>query len=1157
MKRNAMHANLRRSIFRSLGRYIAIAMIIALGAGLFVGLRMTKADMVATGQRYMDQQNMFDLRIMSSYGWAKDQLSEFAALEGVTDAEGLYYQDLVARQDRKGAEDAVYRFYTIPETVNRLVLLEGRMPEGPNECLADGYHNDESILGTRVTVSSLNEPDSLDTLTTRVFTVVGYVSTPLYMDMNRGTTSVGNGSIENYFFVPREAFDVDYYTEIHLTLPGTSPIYSGAYKDAMNSASDALEPRLTILAQERFDGIRQEAEDAYGEGWMEYQDGLNAYYEGKHQAYGELREAYQELLDGEQTLLDSEAQLRDGERKIAGARETIRQNKELLAQSRMELENAREDACQQMAQVQQELDANKQTVEENLNLVNNGIAQIDSGLEELNAGIIQLEDGLAQLDDGIAQMETLVGIIDGAVNAINEMLEPILNGEIIDDALKERLLAKLAEYNAQRDAYVAQLEELKAQRAGYAAQLQSLYETRSSLLAQREELEANRQTLLEAQAAIEAGYLELAQQREAMELQLAGALAQIEAGEAQILEAEQQLASQSWTLTLGWEKLEEGKQELAEGWQSYREGRDEAEAELADARQTLADARGELADARQTIDNMEENDLFLLDRTSNLGYSSLDSSSDIVEGVSRVFPAFFLLVAALVCITTMTRMVDEERTQIGTLKAMGYSNNAIIRKYMLYAGSSAIVGCGLGVFAGSAVFPAILWEAYKIMLFITDDIVLTFDWGLCLLVVGSYTLVELAVTWYCCRRSLEEVPAELIRPKVPTAGKQLLFEKLPFWGKVSFLNKVAVRNIFRYRQRLAMMLVGIGGCTALLLTGFGLRDSIVNIVDFQFDDITTYDMSVYFTEGQTEQQRQKFEADIGPYASGLMFYHQTSVDLETEDETRSIYMIAAGEGMQNFIDLHSGTQPIAMPGENEAVLSVGVAEAMDIALGDAILLRNSDLEVLNLTVSGIYDNYVYNYAIVSPQTLVSQWGREPEQQMAFVTIAQGQDAHQVSAEITAREGVMNVSVSQDLAGMVRNMMEALDLVVVVIVFCAALLAATVLYNLTNININERIREIATIKVLGFRAMETAMYIFKENLVLSVMGTAVGLGLGKLLLEFVMSQIKIDFVWFQARILLPSYLWSVVLTILTTLLVDFIFYYKLEKINMAEALKSVE
>ena len=1156
MKKNMMRRNLQQSILKSLGRYIAIMAIIALGASIFVGLLMTKSDMVATGQVYTDEQNMFDLRLVNSYGWAEEQLEEVKQLPGIVDAEGVFYTDLIA-QWGSGGEEQVYRFYTLPETVNRLVLLGGRMPESPDECLADGYHADESILGTQVVLSGTNEEDALETSLYDTYTVVGYVSTPLYMDMNRGTTSVGNGSIENYFYVPREAMDADYYTEIHVTMPGQWEIYSDEYNDAMDALAEELEPLVEPLAWDRLEVVRSDAQEAYDEGYAEFQDGLQEYWDGKAEAEEKLHDAYLELKNGEQELIDARQRLTDGEQQIADGKQSIVDGRKALTQSRETLANAKSSTYTQLAEANAELMKNYQTVSTNLQQVNSGLLQLNAGMLELETGITQLETGLEQLDSGIEQVELLVSILDMTVNFSQQALDFALSAEIVDEAYVAELQAKLDELAAKREEYNAQLADLQAQRSEYGAQLDELYATRSGLQAQQQELEANKTLLENALTSINTGFMQLESSQAQAENQFAAAEAQIEAGEARLDAAEEELEEMEVQLAEGWIELEDGEEELQKGWEEYYEGVREKRSELANAREEIRDGRQELAKAQKTISEMTEIQLHILDRNTNIGYASLDSSSDIVAGVSRVFPAFFLLVAALVCITTMTRMVEDERTQIGTLKALGYSNGAIISKYLAYAGSSAMLGCGLGVIVGSVVFPMILWEAYKIMLFIQDNIVLTFNWWLCLAVVGTYTLVMLLVTWYCCRKALEEVPAELIRPKSPDAGKQLLFEKLPFWNKISFLNKVMIRNIFRYKQRLAMMLVGIGGCTALLLTGFGLRDTIVNIVDFQYGEVTVYDMEVYFSGGLTQYQKEAFRTGAEKCTSDLMFYHQSSVELDYDDQVREIYLIAADSEIQRFIDFHDDEVALSMPGPGEVMLSVGVAEAMGIRTGDTITLRDPDMRVLELTVSQIYDNHVYNYAIVLPETVEAQWGETPEQQMAMAKVREGYNVHSAGAILTGLDNVMNVSVSEDMAGMVRNMMAALDLVVVVIVFCAALLAAIVLYNLTNINITERIREIATIKVLGFRAGETAAYVFKENLTLSAMGTVVGLLLGKLLLEFVISQIKIDMVWFDARVLWPSFVWSVALTMLTACIVDFIFYFRLEKINMAEALKSVE
>lgn len=1156
MKRNAMRKNLTQSILRSLGRYIAIVAIIALGSSMFVGLLMTKSDMVATGQKFMDQQNMFDLRLLNSYGWELDDLDTVRNMPGVEAAEGVMYTDIIVRLN-DSPDDMVYRIYAMPEKLNLYDLRGGRLPQAPDECLADGYHNSDDILGTTITVSETNEEDAADGLVYKTFTVVGYVASPLYMDMNRGTTSVGSGSISNYILVPRESLELDYFAEIHVTMPGNYKIYSQEYSNAMTAAGESMEPELQPLADARLAAIKIEAWNAYNEGRQEYEDGLNTFKQEKEKAQQELDEAYQKLLDAEQTIADNETALEQGKIQIAAAWGQLRQGEQELAEGKAQLESMKSSVMGPLDSAETSLRADYDAAAAQIAEVDTQIRVIEEKIQEIRSG--HTEDMALQdeLESRIQNLRGQIGSLNARIRTAELLraalsLAPGINADRIAelDASISQMRQELAGYEAELPGLEAELTALQAKLQEPNAQIAALEEEKSPLQSRRNMLQFSLDSI---QASLNTAMAA----REEAQAMFADSEAEILAGEEQLKDARSQLYAQENLITEGEKALEEGRVELAQGWEDYEAGKAEFEAEIAKAEAELQDAANQLEEAREILLNMRQNQAIVLDRSSNIGYNSLESASDIVQGVSRVFPAFFLLVASLVCITTMTRMIEEERTQIGTLKALGYSNGRIISKYLIYSGSGAVIGCGLGVLVGSIFFPKTLWEAYKIMLYITDGIALQINWLLCGAVVGAYTAVMLLVTWYCCRRVLREEPAELIRPKAPDAGKKIFMEYLPFWGRISFLNKVTIRNIFRYRQRLAMMLVGIGGCTALLVTGFGLRDSIVNVVDYQFEEVTTYDMSVYFIDGQTPEEQADFVSDLGDKAENVMFYHQTSMDLDFDGRTREIYMIAAGEKITEFIDLHKDEEKLPVPGVNEVVISVGAAEGMGIQVGDIIHMRNADLQTLELTVSGIYDNHVQNYTIIHPDTIAAQWGDPAEEQMAFVKVSEGQDVHTLAAEITGFSDVMNVSVSEDFANMVGSMMDALDLVVWVIVFCAGALAVIVLYNLTNINITERIREIATIKVLGFNVGETAMYVFKENLALTVIGSGFGLGLGYLLLLFVMTQIRIDMVYFKALVMPLSYVISIVLTVVAAVVVCFIFYFKLDKINMAEALKSVE
>ena len=1156
MGKNMMAKNLRQSIRNSLGRYIAIISIIALGAAMFVGLQTTKSDKIATGQSYTDGQNMFDLRLINPYGWTQDQVDAVARMDGVQEAEGMLCLDALASPAWSNSE-GVYKFYAIPETVNQVYLISGRMPEKPDECLVDASRTTDEVLGSTVTLSEDNSQDTLDNFSQNTFTVVGRINSPLYMDTSRGSTTIGNGSVTSFLYLPMDSFAVDYFTEIAVTLPGTYSIYTEEYNSAMNDLADALKPQLDPLAAARYAQVLEEAEADYAEGLSQYEDGEQEYEDGKAKTESELEDARKELENAAAEIEANRLLLSEGQEQLTFGKETLEDSLAALAVSRQTLADTKAETYAQLSAAGTELLENYKKVTDGQRQIDDGLRQIDAGLAQLDPGISQLEAGIAQLDTSISLMKTLTEVLDTSIDAAQKALDQAKESGTVDEAVIAELETRLGQLQDKAAEYDEQYEKLLTDRDTYSAQLTQLRQQRDSLEAQKDALEAQKSDLASALDAINTGLLELENGQREAENQFAAAQAQIEAGQAELDQAQRTLDQKQKELDEGTAALEEAEAQLAQAQEDYEAGASEADQKLRDAREELDQAQADLTQARLDIDSLEPPETYVLTRNTNSGYLSLDSNSDIVAGISKVFPAFFLLVAALVCITTMSRMVAEERTQIGTLKALGYGSGAIISKYLFYAGSAAILGCGLGVVAGSVVFPSILWNVYSIILNVTPHLLLHLDWKLCILVVVSYTAVCLLVTWYCCRRALREEPAELIRPKAPTSGKRIFLEFLPFWDKISFLNKVMLRNVFRYRQRLLMMLLGIGGCTALLLTGFGVGDSIMDIVDYQYEEVTLYDIQVRFSGGMEAQAQQDFREEIGPYVDGIDFFYQNTVDLDYGNATQSITLLAGDSQMEQFFDLHQDKAHLDLPGNGEALLSIGTAEHMGISEGDQITLRTSDMQTLTLKVVGIFDNNVYNYVIVSPETLAAQWGSCPDSQMAFITVSDTQDVHEAGAKIGSYDGVMNVTISADLAEQVDHMLEALNLVVLMVVVCAVLLAVIVLYNLTNINITERIREIATLKVLGFTEVESAAYVFKEIFLLAAMGAVIGLLGGRLLLEFVMGQIQVDLVWFQARLLPISFLLSILLTLLATCAVDLIFYFRLQKINMAEALKSVE
>ncbi|MCM1027026.1 MAG: ABC transporter permease [Roseburia sp.] len=480
-------------------------------------------------------------------------------------------------------------------------------------------------------------------------------------------------------------------------------------------------------------------------------------------------------------------------------------------------------------------------------------------------------------------------------------------------------------------------------------------------------------------------------------------------------------------------------------------------------------------------------------------------------------------------------------------------------KYMTYSGLAALLGCVVGFFLGTWAFPQIFWYVYGIM-YKAGTMTYLFDGGLAAVSLAVSLLCSIGTTWLSCRAELKHNAAVLMRPKAPKAGKRVFLERISFlWRRLGFLKKVSVRNIFRYKKRLFMMILGISGCTALLVTGFGINDSIADVAAQQFERVQIYDIGVSLQDPADEAMEGKLTgmSELG-FADGV-FVMEKNMDIVTEKGTKSIYVVASeGEAVRGYLDMHTQTgKPVDYPGRGACVITNKLAKQYGLEIGDTVTLRDEEMRSLTVTVSGIMQNYIYNYVYLSDETWAEAMGEEPERRTVYVNLAEGADAHRLAAELMSTEGVASVSVNADMAERVGSMLESLNLIVVVVILCAAGLAFIVLYNLTNINITERIREIATIKVLGFFKKETCSYVFRENILLTVMGMLPGLLLGKLLHAFVINQIQVDLISFDIYVRPVSYLYSALLTLAFAWFVDKTMEGKLENVSMTESLKSVD
>ncbi len=1081
-----------REIRQSLGRYLAILAIVGLGVGFFAGLRTCQPAMVKTGTDYYDEYHMFDYQLLSTLGFTEEDVEAFAAIEGVAAARGAVYTDFLT--EIRDGEEAVVKAHSLTADINLPNLTAGRMPQAPNECLADALRFREEDIGRTLPVSDSNDEDTKELLQCGEYTIVGLCRSPYYLNNERGTSSLGSGSVFAFVYIPEEGFHFEAYYEVYLALENPAESYSGAYKDQISALKSTVEQQTSSRAELRYTTLYNDAMEEIQDAEGEVAEGWETYRSERADTEEELNDAYQELTDGEAEYKEGLADYEQGLRDYASG----------------------------------------------LQEYEDGLAELTDAKEELDRAGAELADAKAELDGAEAEFADSKAKLDSAKAELNE-------GEAAYNAGYQQL-------SETAESMGITVEQLAALSPEAAASWEQLKAAKAQLDQGRMEYEAGL-------AAYEAGRRNFQQGLDQYNESFAAyqqGLRDYEVGLREMEDAKAELDSAKSELDRVPAELADARRELDGGWAEYNDGRADADREFADAERELTDAEAELADARKELADLKRAVTYVLTREENTGYVCFDNDTSIIAAISVVFPAFFFLVAALVCMTTMTRMVDEQRTQIGVLKALGYGNIQIMGKYLFYSGSAALIGSGLGYALGSTGLPLIIWEIYGIIYGFAplEHAVLP---GLITVSFAAALLCSMGATWLSCRVELAKQSAELLRPKTPRAGRRVFLEYItPLWRRLSFLYKVSARNVLRYRSRLIMMVLGIGGCTALLATGFGIRDSIGHVADDQYGEITLYDYAVNFQEEQTRESASAYLERRGWEPEEGLLVHSGSVDVLAEGGSRSVYQIVSSTGsLEGYIDLHSGKTPVSYPGPGEVVINAGLAKNLDIAVGDTLRLRDGELGELEVTVSGISDNYVFHYAYVAAETYQEQLGQTPEYNSLYLHSRGGPDPYAEGAVLLEDKDAGSVTVIQASREQVNNMLSRLDYVVVVVVACAAALAFIVLFNLTNINITERIREIATIKVLGFYQNEVASYVFREIMILSALGSLAGLLMGKALHAYVMAQVQIDSMFFACRISLLSYAVSFLMTMLFTVGISMGMRPRLRRIDMAESLKSIE
>ena len=847
------------------------------------------------------------------------------------------------------------------------------------------------------------------------------------------------------------------------------------------------------------------------------------------------------------SLLEQKTALEAKQTELAQQLFTMQEQKTFLKQNIAAFEAASADAEARLAAAEAQItDAESQLAAADAQLTEKeqecaaGEAQIASAKEELESGEAQITEALAQLQDGEAQAEAYQKQIEDGEAQLASAKAAIADGE----AQIETNRSKLKDGETQLAAARAQLADGEQQIASYRQTIQS---GEAQLAAAKQTISSGESQLADAKQTIADG-----------ETQLAEAKQTIADGETQLADAKQEIAD-------GKISLADAKQEIADKEKELEDGKAEYEKAKADAEPEIADAKQEIADGEKTLADLKKPTWYVWGRNKVTSTESFGQDAGRISNIGKFFPVIFFLVAALVSLTTMTRMIEEQRQQIGTLKALGYSDGVIAFKYFAYAMLSTVSGALAGVVVGEKILPWVIMNAYGMLYTGLPYYMTPLNWeqgGLAILASAACTGVA---TIAACYKELAAGPAELMRPEAPKNGKRIFLERIGvLWKHLNFTQKSTVRNLVRYKKRFFMTVIGIGGCMGLILVGFGLQDSITAIAKNQFVSLFTYQANAVLNSDVDESEKEALQTDLENYSGidELLEMYCQNIELQTDKKTVDAVLEVPKE-LTNFNDFYAfrdrkSGEVYEFPTDGGAAISEKTATMLGVKAGDTVQLKKGD-DIVDVKISIIVENYVRHYLYLAPDLYEELFGGAPDYNQLLMKYQDmsGNYETALGEKIMTYDGVAAISFTSDLIDQIDNMLRSLDIVIVVLIVSAGLLAFVVLYNLNNINITERQRELATLKVLGFFDGEVASYVYRENMVLTLFGVIAGMGIGTFLHHCVIQTVEVDMMMFGRNVFPRSYGWSALITLAFALFVNFMMFYRLRKIDMIESLKSVE
>lgn len=1192
-----------------MGRFVSIFFIVALGVAFYSGIRASEPSMRITADQYFDDSELMDLKVMGTMGLTKADIKAIGKVSGIEAVEGGYSKDVLCPV---GDNEKVVHMLSMQKNFDQVSVVEGRLPEKAGECLVDEDFLSYTDLkvGDTVTFHSGDGEALTDSMVTDTYKIVGIGNSPLYISFGRGNSTIGTGEISGFVVVDKASFNMDVYTEAYVKVSGAEE--KTAFTDEYNNLSDAAKEAVSAIEEERCAVRKQEivdeanekladSEKTVNEKSQELEDAKKELESGKSKAAEELEKAKQQLTDGEAELADAKQQIADGETQLADAKAQLNEKQAQLSSAEAEYESGKA----QLDQKEQELAAAEQTYLSNYAKY---MPFITAGKAQIAAGRTQIADGKKQLDEGLAPLKQLRDGLDGIEDGISQCdsgmaeVQKQLDG-MDSDVYQEYVKIPEEDRNEEQQAYVNKWENLNAQLAGIQAQKTQLETAKSGLLAQagfateadldaqiasltaqRDELDKKEAALLGQEQTLDAQEEELlsaGRQIADGKSQIAAARSQLDSAKSQITEGKAQLQS-AWallnekegTLNASKAQLASGEQELVDGRSEYEQAVKEAEkqitdgqAKITDGEKQLTDAKQQIADAKAEIKKIENPKWYVQTREDALTeYQGYGDNADRMRSIGKVFPVLFFLVAALISLTTMTRMVEEQRVQIGTMKALGYGKAAIAGKYIGYALIATLGGSIFGVLIGEKILPLVIIYGYMILYKHLPAILLPYHMSYALQASGIAVACILIATIASCYKELAAEPAELMRPAAPKQGKRILLERIGIiWKHLNFTWKSTVRNLIRYKKRFFMTIFGIGGCMALMVVGFGLKDCIYEIVSLQYEKVQFYDAATYMRDDISEENRQQIQEYLDQNADvkETIEVHMQKTDVKSASGKKTLYLMVPSddEKIEDFLSFHSRTNKdeVYSLKKDEVILTEKMASLLNVKVGDQLTIEDEDRGDQTVTIGAICENYMSHYLYLSPEKYEELYGKPVEYNTIIYSVKDGKDdqIEKIGTKLLAMDGVLNVSYTSSIEGRLDDMLRSLNLVIVVLIVSAGMLAFVVLYNLNNINITERQRELATLKVLGFYDGEVASYVYRENILLTIIGSVVGMVLGNFLHRYIILTVEVEEAMFGRQIHWQSYLYSFLFTAAFSLFVNWVMFYKLKKIDMVESLKSVE